>query len=155
MKTKESLLAQAIVDAVQHLYQQTVDASTLQFQETRREFEGDVTVVVFPLVKISKTGPEQTGQAIGDYLQAHVAEIERYNVVKGFLNIKLSQTYWLGVFDHIVATPRFGFEPANSKPRVMVEYASPNTNKPLHLGHMRNIFWDIACQKFSKRMVIR
>lgn len=150
MKTKESLLAQAIVDAVQHLYQQTVDASTLQFQETRREFEGDVTVVVFPLVKISKTGPEQTGQAIGDYLQAHVAEIERYNVVKGFLNIKLSQTYWLGVFDHIVATPRFGFEPANSKPRVMVEYASPNTNKPLHLGHMRNIFLGYSVSEILK-----
>jgi arginyl-tRNA synthetase len=150
MNTKESLLAQAIVDAVQHLYQQTVEVSTLQFQETRREFEGDVTVVVFPLVKISKTGPEQTGQAIGEYLQTHVAEIERYNVVKGFLNIKLSQTYWLQVFEHISATAQFGFAPADSKPRVMVEYASPNTNKPLHLGHMRNIFLGYSVAEILK-----
>lgn len=150
MKTKESLLAQAIVDAVQQLYNQSIPHDALQFQETRKEFEGDITVVVFPLVKISKAGPEQTGQAIGQYLQEHVSEITAFNVVKGFLNISLSPSYWLDIFAYISAEERFGFAAPASKPRVMVEYSSPNTNKPLHLGHLRNNFLGYSVAEILK-----
>jgi arginyl-tRNA synthetase len=150
MKTKESLLAQAIVDAVQQLYNQSISHEALQFQETRKEFEGDITVVVFPLVKISKAGPEQTGQAIGQYLKEHVSEITAFNVVKGFLNISLSPSYWLDIFAHISAEERFGFAAPDSKPRVMVEYSSPNTNKPLHLGHLRNNFLGYSVAEILK-----
>lgn len=150
MKTKESLLAQALVEAVEKLYQHTMDINDFQFQETRKEFAGDITLVVFPLVKISKTGPEPTGQAIGQYLKDHVADITDFNVVKGFLNISLSQGYWLQTFDAIAQASQFGFASAGSKPRVMVEYSSPNTNKPLHLGHMRNIFLGYSVSEILK-----
>jgi arginyl-tRNA synthetase len=150
MKTKESLLADKLSEAIFALYQQRVDVATLQFQETRKEFEGDITVVVFPLVKISKKSPEATGQEIGHYLQTHVAEITAFQVVKGFLNISLSNTYWLQVFQAILSANRFGFSEPQSKPRVMVEYSSPNTNKPLHLGHLRNNFLGYSVAEILK-----
>jgi arginyl-tRNA synthetase len=150
MKTKESLLADKLSEAITALYQQQVDISTLQFQDTRKEFEGDITVVVFPLVKISKKSPEVTGQEIGQYLQSHVAEITAFQVVKGFLNISLSDAYWMQVFEVIQSAIRYGFSEPQTKPRVMVEYSSPNTNKPLHLGHLRNNFLGYSVAEILK-----
>ncbi|MGV3636245.1 MAG: arginine--tRNA ligase, partial [Flavobacteriales bacterium] len=114
------------------------------FEQTRAEFEWDVTINVFPYLKISGKGPEQTAQAIGEHLVASVDIVERYNVVKGFLNIVISNAYWLEFLKEAAATDILAF-PSSGK-KVMVEYASPNTNKPLHLGHLRNIFlgWSVS-----------
>ena len=114
-------------------------------QVTRKEFEGDYTLVVFPLLKISKSSPEMTGKAVGDYLKDNCPEISGYNVVKGFLNISFSEVYWHSLFKAIAASEDFGQLPATGK-TIMVEYSSPNTNKPLHLGHIRNnlLGWSVA-----------
>ena len=115
-----------------------MEAKQLTFQPTRPEFEGDVTINVFPFLKLSGKGPEQTGAAIGDHLKAHLRIVERYNVIKGFLNIVVADSYWLDFLKVAGETDILAF-PSTGK-KVMVEYASPNTNKPLHLGHLRNIF---------------
>lgn len=144
------ILTNALNNAVSALFQQDISPSIIQFQKTRKEFEGDVTLVVFPFVKISKMGPEQTGEAIGNYLKEHVDQVEAFNVVKGFLNLSISNDYWLNFFKEANSNVNFGFQPADSKPRVMVEYASPNTNKPLHLGHLRNIFLGYSVSEILK-----
>ncbi len=144
------LLGNAIRSAVKSLYGEDLTESQIQLQKTRKEFEGDITVVVFPLVKISKKGPEQTGEAIGVYLKEHVSEISGFNVVKGFLNISLSENFWLRFFEYAITEQNFGIGTANSKPRVMVEYSSPNTNKPLHLGHLRNNFLGYSVAEILK-----
>ena len=144
------ILTNALNNAVSALFQQDINPSMIQFQKTRKEFEGDVTLVVFPFVKISKMGPEQTGETIGNYLKENVAEVAAFNVVKGFLNLTISNDYWLNFFKEAYSNSNFGFQPANSKPRVMVEYASPNTNKPLHLGHLRNIFLGYSVSEILK-----
>ena len=123
--------------AVKALYGAEVDPSALQVQVTRKEFEGDYTLVVFPLLKISKSNPEGTGNAIGEWLKENFAEVAGYNVVKGFLNISFSTVYWNNLFAEIANTEDFG-QHAPSGRTIMVEYSSPNTNKPLHLGHIRN-----------------
>jgi arginyl-tRNA synthetase len=123
--------------AVKVLYGAEVDPSALQVQVTRKEFEGDYTLVVFPLLKISKSNPEGTGNAIGEWLKENFAEVAGYNVVKGFLNISFSTVYWNNLFAEIANTEDFG-QHAPSGRTIMVEYSSPNTNKPLHLGHIRN-----------------
>ncbi len=133
----EQFLTLKAVQAVSELYGVEVDASTLQVQVTRKEFEGDFTLVVFPLLKISHAAPEATGKAIGDYLVANVPEVSGYNVVKGFLNLLLSGLYWRNLFAGIAADPDFGRLPSTGR-NIMVEFSSPNTNKPLHLGHVRN-----------------
>jgi arginyl-tRNA synthetase len=127
----------ATLKAVKHLYQADLTAADISLQQTRKEFEGQVTIVTFPFTKVSRKSPEQTGADIGEYLQNELAEVSGFNVIKGFLNLSISNEYWLGQFyihvlpaDHTVAEP-------NGK-TVMVEYSSPNTNKPLHLGHVRN-----------------
>ena len=135
--TPESLIAAKAAEAIKSLYGVEADASTLQVQATRKEFEGDFTLVVFPLLRMSRTSPEQTGSAIGEWLCANVPEISAFNVVKGFLNILLSQLYWKEALGSIVSDPSFGTLPATGK-NIMVEFSSPNTNKPLHLGHVRN-----------------
>jgi len=123
--------------AIAELYGTEVDKSVINIQETRKEFEGQVTIVVFPITKFSKKSPEQTASDIGTYLQEHVPEVSNFNVVKGFLNLSLVESYFLQLFNDQVLADNFGFFPANGK-KVMVEYSSPNTNKPLHLGHVRN-----------------
>lgn len=132
------LLIPALQAAFQQLFDHVPAAEAFTFQATRPEFEGDVTINVFPFLKVSGKGPEPTAQAIGEHLQANVDVVERFNVVKGFLNIKIADSYWLGFLKEVREQDLLQF-PTTGK-EVMVEYASPNTNKPLHLGHMRNIF---------------
>lgn len=124
-------------EAVEALYGVSIDEKLIQTQSTRKEFEGDVTLVTFPLLKVSRKSPEATAEQIGEYLKANSSEIASYNVVKGFLNIKFSQTYWFNVFNEIASDADFGRLPSTGK-TIMVEFSSPNTNKPLHLGHVRN-----------------
>jgi len=128
-----------IVDFISKNYQQQIEPALVQLQSTRKEFEGDVTLVVFPFVRISKKSPEMTAAEIGDYLQQTIAEVEKYNVVKGFLNLVISGSYWISVLNSASASVNFGTtEVTESSKLAMVEYSSPNTNKPLHLGHIRN-----------------
>jgi len=123
--------------AILELYNQEIAESVINIQETRKEFEGQATIVVFPVTKISKKSPEQTATEIGEYLVAHVGDITKFNVVKGFLNLSIAESYFLKQFNEKILAPDFGRYPSNGK-KVMVEYSSPNTNKPLHLGHVRN-----------------
>ena len=135
--TTEMFIASKASEAVKALYGADFAAENLQVQPTRKEFEGDFTLVTFTLLKTSHTGPEQTGQAIGEWLSANCPEISGFNVVKGFLNISLSPLYWSETFVQINSTDNYGQLPDTGK-RIMVEFSSPNTNKPLHLGHVRN-----------------
>ena len=137
----QALLVPALQSAFSQLFGKELDARSIGFQATRPEFEGDVTINVFPFIKLSGKGPEQTAQAIGDHLKANVPIVERFNVVKGFLNIVIADGYWLGFLKEAGEKDLLQLEPVTpSEAKVMVEYASPNTNKPLHLGHLRNIF---------------
>lgn len=135
--TPELFIAHKAAEAVKEIYGTTIEESSLQVQVTRKDFEGDFTLVVFPLVKISKTGLEETGKAIGEWLKSKVNEIENYNIVKGFLNLSLSNLYWRETLDAISKEENYGMLPKTGK-NIMVEFSSPNTNKPLHLGHIRN-----------------
>jgi len=135
--TPESFIASKASEAIQQLYNAGIEPSVLQVSTTRKEFEGDFTLVVFPLLKISHNTPDNTGKAIGDWLVANVPEISTFNVVKGFLNICLSPLYWNELFASIASDTDFGQLPSTGR-NVMVEFSSPNTNKPLHLGHIRN-----------------
>ena len=135
--TPESFIAEKAALAIKSLYGVEVQASTLQVQVTRKEFEGDFTLVVFPLLRISHATPENTGAAIGDWLVAQVPEISAFNTVKGFLNLLLSPLYWKEQFVALATDPHYGQLPPTGK-IIMVEFSSPNTNKPLHLGHIRN-----------------
>ena len=143
--TPEQFIIAKASEAIQTLYGVEVPAAQLQVQVTRKEFEGDYTLVVFPLLKVSKTTPENTGNAIGEWLKNNVAEVSAYNTVKGFLNISFSEVYWNNVFAEIAAAEDFGQLPSTGR-TIMVEYSSPNTNKPLHLGHIRNnlLGWSVA-----------
>lgn len=135
----ETQIAEAVVKAVNSLYQIETEASKIQVQKTRSEFEGDLTVVTFPFVKPARKSPEQVGAEIGDYLVANNDNIEKYNVIKGFLNITVNQSHWVSVLNGIEADANYGHVQAKADaPLMMVEYSSPNTNKPLHLGHIRN-----------------
>ncbi|MCQ2146638.1 MAG: arginine--tRNA ligase [Bacteroidales bacterium] len=135
--TPELFIASKAALAIKELYNADVDASTLQVGVTRKEFEGDFTLVTFPLLRISHSTPENTGNAIGEWLVANVPEFSAYNSVKGFLNLSFSGVYWNGLFSEIASDKDFGQLPSTGK-NVMVEFSSPNTNKPLHLGHIRN-----------------
>jgi arginyl-tRNA synthetase len=139
----ETLLRSEIQKAISSLFNQNVDS--FQLQPTNQEFEGSHTVVCFPLTKISRKGPEETAKMIGDFLVANSGLVNRYNVVKGFLNLVLSDSVWIKTFQAIHQNPSYGTLPSNGK-EIMVEYSSPNTNKPLHLGHLRNNFlgWSVA-----------
>jgi len=133
------IIRDKIVEAIEKCYQQQIDTNLVQLQNTRKEFEGDITVVVFPFVRMSKKSSELTAAEIGDYLQQHVTEVKKYNVVKGFLNLVISSEYWISVLNSISLATNYGItEATESSKLVMVEYSSPNTNKPLHLGHIRN-----------------
>lgn len=135
--TIENIIVQHIIEAVSRLYNTQIDADKIVIQETRKEFEGQITAVTFPFTRFSKTSPEQTGSDMGEYLKKHVREVEDFNVIKGFLNLSITDSYWIERLLDDILDPSYGQFPANGK-RVMVEYSSPNTNKPLHLGHVRN-----------------
>ena len=141
----EKFVAQKAAESVKSLYGADIDQSGFQVQVTRKEFEGDYTLVVFPLLRVSKSTPEATGEAIGGYMKEHFAEVASYNVVKGFLNISFSTEFWNRLFAGIAATEDFG-QHAPTGRTVMVEFSSPNTNKPLHLGHIRNnlLGWSVS-----------
>ena len=135
----ENTLIQSVADAVKHLYGAEIGTEKMQLQKTRKEFEGDFTLVVFPFLALSKKRPEETAQEIGEYLKANQPLVASFNVVKGFLNLAISTNYWIELLKHIDATEKWGTTPVTEdSPLVMVEYSSPNTNKPLHLGHIRN-----------------
>ena len=138
MKIEEKLTG-SIVEAIQSLYGQEVPTALIQLQKTKKEFDGHLTLVVFPFLKISKKKPEQTAQEIGEYLVAHQPAVAAFNVIKGFLNLTIASSEWIEMLADINRQPQFGFRPMTDKsPLVMIEYSSPNTNKPLHLGHVRN-----------------
>lgn len=132
-----NFIIDATVKAVKTLYQTDIDASAVSLQETRKEFEGQVTIVTFPFTRFSKKSPEQTGAEIGEYLKNELTEVSAFNVIKGFLNISIASGYWIEQLNNVIAADDFAVFKPNGK-KVMVEYSSPNTNKPLHLGHVRN-----------------
>ena len=143
----ESIISVAVIDAVKTLYGQEISEKMVQLQKTKREFEGNLTLVVFPFLKISKKKPEDTAQEIGLYLKDNCKAISEFNVVKGFLNLVIAQEAWIELLASINREEKFGEKAITEQsPLVMIEYSSPNTNKPLHLGHVRNnlLGWSLA-----------
>jgi len=135
----KTILTQKVSIAVKELYGVEIPENLVQFQPTRKEFEGDLTIVVFPFLKLSKKTPEKTGEDIGNYLINNVSAVTKFNVIKGFLNIEISAEYWISVLNEIYNTEKYGYKTiSDSSDLVVIEYSSPNTNKPLHLGHIRN-----------------
>ncbi|MBS1763539.1 MAG: arginine--tRNA ligase [Bacteroidetes bacterium] len=136
----DDILIPVAKNAVKELYGIEADEKSLTFQETRKEFEGELTLVVFPFTRFSKKSPEETGKQLGEYLQQHTNVVKSFNVVKGFLNLSIADTTILQTYDCELSQQNFGFQKADATAKkVIVEYASPNTNKPIHLGHLRNI----------------
>ena len=145
----EEILKQEIQKCLAELYLAT--EQSIQFQKTRKDFKGDVTLVVFPLLRASKKGPEQTAEEIGNYLKEKVAEVAGFNVVKGFLNLEITQEYWYNQFVTAYNTTVYGVVKADKdSPTHLVEYSSPNTNKPIHLGHLRNNFLGYSVAEIIK-----
>ena len=138
MKIEDKLVA-SVISGLKALYGQDVPAAQVQLQKTKKEFEGHLTLVVFPFLKMSKKGPEQTAQEIGEYLKANEPAVAAFNVIKGFLNLTIASATWIELLNEIHADAQYGIVSADENaPLVMIEYSSPNTNKPLHLGHVRN-----------------
>ncbi len=138
MKIEDKLVA-SVISGLKALYGQEVPEKMVQIQKTKKEFEGHLTLVVFPFLKMSKKGPEQTAQEIGEYLKANEPAIAAFNVIKGFLNLTIASATWIQLLNEIQADEQYGLVKATeTSPLVMIEYSSPNTNKPLHLGHVRN-----------------
>jgi arginyl-tRNA synthetase len=142
----DQLLTQTLIQAVKELYGQDVPEKMVQVQKTRPEFDGDLTIVVFPLLRMSRKGPEQTAEELGGYFVEQLKEVESFNVIKGFLNLSIAQGFWLGFFDESRTEAEFGIKPVSETAPVVIEYSSPNTNKPLHLGHIRNnlLGWSVS-----------
>src|SRR5690606_3515945 len=143
----QQILTPHIQQAVQSLFDVAIER--IEFQATRREFEGDITFVIFPLVKLIKGNPVEIGNKIGEYLVQNTSEVVRFNVVSGFLNIVISDDYYLNFFNAIKDDSKFGYATTTSD-AMMVEYASPNTNKPLHLGHVRNVLLGYSVAEILK-----
>jgi len=133
----EAILQEAVSKAVKELFQTDLEASAVTINDTRKDFEGDLTVVIFPLLRYTRKSPEESGAVIGEFLQGHVAQVEHFNVVKGFLNLSFNKAHWQEVLSNMWQADRFGIS-TSTREKIMVEYSSPNTNKPLHLGHIRN-----------------
>jgi len=127
-----------------------VDENTIQFQKTRKDVTGDLTLVIFPFVKLLKTSPAEAGEKIGNFLKERIPEISSFEVVSGFLNFTISDQFWLNKLNSVSKNEKFGFAEPNSRPTLMVEYSSPNTNKPLHLGHLRNNFLGYSVAEILK-----
>ena len=144
----DNILAQATAAAVKELYGVDFPAEKIVPQTTKKEFEGNETIVVFPFLKASRKAPDVTAQEIGEHMLAHCDAVEKFNVIKGFLNITIKPSFWTGVLKHVAETPNYGFSPVTDDSQlVMIEYSSPNTNKPLHLGHVRNnlLGYSLSC----------
>ena len=147
----ESIVAQLVTEAVKTLYGAETTTDAVQVHKPQTAFAGDVTVVVFPFVKMARKSPEQTAAEIGEYLQQHSALVADFNAVKGFLNLTISDAYWIDMLNEIDADAQFGHRtPADDAPLMMVEYSSPNTNKPLHLGHVRNNLLGYSISKIQQ-----
>ncbi|MCB0463574.1 MAG: arginine--tRNA ligase [Flavobacteriaceae bacterium] len=146
--TIQDILSQHVKTAFSNLYQTKLD--TVEFQATRKEFEGDITVVTFPMLRMVKMNPAQLGEDLGQYLVKHVAEVKAFNVVKGFLNLAIADDFYLNFFNGIKGDDTFGFVKELDDKAVMVEYSSPNTNKPLHLGHVRNVLLGYSVAEILK-----
>ena len=143
----DELIQKGVSNAVKELYGIETEPSSITLQTTKKEFEGNLTVMVFPWVKVARKSPEAVGKEIGDWLTEHEPAVARYNVIKGFLNLVIEPTFWTAVLERIARTENYGIKTAGAEaPLVMVEYSSPNTNKPLHLGHIRNILlgWSLS-----------
>ncbi len=155
--TAEKFIQELAKSAAEKLYNQPIADGLIQIQKTKKEFEGDYTMVAFPLLKISRKTPEETCREIGEKMIALDNQIEKYNVIKGFLNITLSKLYWANTLNAIAQSPNFGFKEAHSEKPTVVEFSSPNTNKPLHLGHIRNNLLGMSIsrimEKAGKRVV--
>lgn len=142
-----SQITKGVITGIQALYNAEANSEAIQLQKTRKEFEGDITVVVFPFLKISKNSPEDTAKELGNFLKGNVEIVEDFNVIKGFLNLVISSGYYIGFMKEHVVEENYGFIPDSSGSELfMVEYSSPNTNKPLHLGHIRNnlLGWSVC-----------
>ena len=151
MMSIDTILAQAAAAAVKELYGVDFPAEKIVPQTTKKEFEGNETIVVFPFLKASHKAPDVTAQEIGEHMLAHCDVVEKFNVIKGFLNITIKPTYWTGVLKHVAQTPDYGFTAATDDSQlVMIEYSSPNTNKPLHLGHVRNNLLGFSLSKIME-----
>ncbi|NQU33335.1 MAG: arginine--tRNA ligase [Bacteroidetes bacterium] len=142
----EQLLLDTLLKAVQDLYKQDIPVKLAQVQKTRPEFKGDYTIVVFPLLRSSKKGPEQTAEEIGSFMVTNLKEVSSYNIIKGFLNLSIASNYWANFFNENSNKIDFGKHSLNNNAPIVVEYSSPNTNKPLHLGHVRNnlLGWSVS-----------
>jgi len=145
----EQLLTEKVKFAIQELYGVEANDNLVQFQKTRKDFEGDITLVTFPLLKTSKKSPEQTGEEIGQFLKENVADVSDFNIVKGFVNLVVSNSFWVSKLNDSIDTKSFGFN-LDKADTLMVEYSSPNTNKPLHLGHLRNNFLGYSVSEILK-----
>ncbi len=144
----QKVISENVKKAVQELFQANLES--VELQATRKEFEGDITVVVFPMLRVVKGNPMQIGETIGKFLVEHVQEVQDYNVVKGFLNLVISDSYYLDFFAKIKDEQNYGFVSQSNNGAIMVEYSSPNTNKPLHLGHIRNNLLGYAVSEIIK-----
>jgi arginyl-tRNA synthetase len=151
MSNIKSTLQASLAKGISNLYEHEVDGFSINLQPTRKEFEGEFTFVVFPLLRYSKKNPEQTATDLGEWLMKDLGHfVEAFSVIKGFLNIRLKSGVWLDHLQHVVNQSNYGFSEENSKEMVMVEYSSPNTNKPLHLGHLRNNFLGYSVAEILK-----
>jgi arginyl-tRNA synthetase len=146
----ENKIKALLIDHASALFGGTIEEKLIQFQKTRKDVEGDLTLVTFPFAKMMKLSPEDAAQKIGNFLVIHLNEVAGFTVIKGFLNIVLRDSYWITQLIEMHNTEKYGFAPANSKPTIMVEYSSPNTNKPLHLGHLRNNFLGYSVAEILK-----
>ncbi len=147
----EEMIQNATVEAIQTLYNTEVGIDQVQVQNTRKDFVGDVTIVVFPFLRYSKKSPEFTAEELGTYLQDNVSIVEDFNVIKGFLNLVIDEDYWLGILSEVYSDDTFGTTPVTDDSELMmVEYSSPNTNKPLHLGHIRNNLLGFSIAEIAK-----
>ena len=146
----ENTIKELLVANSNELFGLQIDANLVQFQKTRKEVEGDLTLVIFPFVKLLRCAPQEAGEKIGQFLVDKMTEIERFEVVSGFLNLSIASDYWISQLNAITSVDTYGYAAANSKPTVMVEYSSPNTNKPLHLGHLRNNFLGYSVSEILK-----
>lgn len=145
-----SIIKEGVVKGVSELYDHSITADDIVMNVTRKEFEGDYTVVVFPYTKVARKKPEAIGEELGDFLVANVDELKSFNVINGFLNLEVEGKYWKAFLESVFTTENFGQKASNGK-KVMVEFASPNTNKPLHLGHIRNILLGWSCSKILEK----
>lgn len=147
----ESILTQGVVETIQQLYSQAVSPENVQFQKTKKEFEGDITLVVFPFVKMARKSPEQTAEEIGNAIKNQFQIVKSYNVIKGFLNLSIDTSFWMGQLEEMHADKNFGVKtPTADADLMMIEYSSPNTNKPLHLGHIRNNLLGFSISEIQK-----